>query len=88
MNGQQRSTNPLVPQDGLLDVRVSQNYGYHFEDPYSQDNNILGSILGCPIPGNYRVPKASGVIDCSEKVGHVDLWRSPYTTGCNRFQAY
>ena len=44
MNRQQRSTNPLVPQDGLLDVRVSQNYGYHFEDPYSQDNNILGSI--------------------------------------------
>ena len=36
-------------------MEVSQNYGYLLGGPYNKDYSILGSILGCPILGNYHM---------------------------------
>ena len=33
---------------GIIRIRVSQNKGYLFGDPYNKDYSILGSILGFP----------------------------------------
>ena len=35
---------PIEPK--MLDLGVSQNYGYPFGDPYIKDYSILGSMLG------------------------------------------
>ena len=40
--------------EGIIGIRVSQNYGYHFGGPHNKDHSILGSILGCPYLG--KVP--------------------------------
>ena len=37
----------------------SQNQGYHFGGPRNKEYNILGSILGSPILGNYHMSEAS-----------------------------
>ena len=33
---------------------LPKNQRYHFGGPHNKDNNILGSILGSPISGNYH----------------------------------
>ena len=32
-------------------VGISQNQGYHFEEPHNKDYSILGSMLGFPYLG-------------------------------------
>ena len=34
--------------EGIIGIRVSQNYGYLFRGPNNKDYSILGSILGSP----------------------------------------
>ena len=36
---------------GIIGIRVSQNWGYHSGGPNSKDYSILGSILGSPYFG-------------------------------------
>ena len=36
-------------------IWVSQNEGYLFGCPYDKDHEIVGSMLGTPIYGNYHI---------------------------------
>ena len=47
------------------DLRVSQNWGYHFGGPHYKDYSIWGSILGSLILGNYHF----GGAGAEERIG-------------------
>ena len=40
---------------GIIGIRVSKNYGYHFGGPHNKDYSILGSILGSPYFGKLPI---------------------------------